>query len=247
MEGRYVGMPEYDPDDDVFFIFLEYQHRMFRVQLLSDLVCPALTDLPNLPAGYKLEEVDVTTEMSEVLRSWTVLTSGSVHFLCHGHGTSNLKLNSSDATIRVSESEPDHILKCALPSFRSRARVAYEYRMLKEIEQHPVPLPVVRTISDALEDKDGVFAFRLERLQEWNSSTDPARAIRDVTEKLHGQGFCHNDLRVPNLMRNENFPILIDFDRAGPVGGRIPSYLNFRDGNFSVTEDLAAMRFLKEI
>lgn len=244
MSAQYIGVPEYDSDDDVFFSFLEFQHQLFRIILKEDLICPDLLDLPNVPYGYRLEEMSISHEMDEVLRTSAMIRSGLVDYSRRQRPRypSNLTHYRSDATIRVPESEPDCIIKCALPSSRSRARVAYEYWMLNEIEQLPTPLPVVRIRGQALVDSQGIFAFRLQKLQEWDATADLSRSIRAVAKALHKRGISHNDLRRPNLLRDGQFPALIDFDRAGFIGSSVPTCVMSSSRKFSVNEDIKAMR-----
>lgn len=148
----------------------------------------------------------------------------------------------SSAMIRISDDDPDYVIKVAYPFLECRARVAWEYRMLVDIERLSVPLPVVRARGSALEDSQGVFAFRLEKLQEWNDGVHLCRSMHAATRALHQRGICHNDLRQPNLMRRGKDPVLIDFETAGYIGNEVPDYLNITAKRFSVTEDIAALK-----
>lgn len=76
-EAHYIGFPEYDNEDDLFFILLEFQHRLFRIILQEDLELPYMPDFPaGVPEDYRVEEVSVSDEMDAVLRSTRLVGSG---------------------------------------------------------------------------------------------------------------------------------------------------------------------------
>lgn len=177
------------------------------------------------------------------LRGWWVLGESVVAKVWVRNGLT-VQVSRSSAMIRISEDdhETECVIKFAYPFPQCRARVAWEYHMLAEIERLSAPLPVVRVQGAALEDSQGIFAFRLEKLQEWDDSVNLSRSMRAVIKALHKQGICHNDLRQANLMRRGKDPVLIDFETAGKIGGKVPDYLNMRDKRFSVRGDMAALK-----
>lgn len=76
-EPRYIGFPEYDNEDDLFFILLESKHRLFRIILKEDLELPHMPHFPaGVPEGYRVEEVSVSGEMDAVLGSTRLVGSG---------------------------------------------------------------------------------------------------------------------------------------------------------------------------
>lgn len=77
MEAQYIGFPEYDGEDDLFFILLEFRHRLFRIILKEDLEPPYMPEFPaGVPEGYRVEKLGVSNEMDKVLRSTRLVSSG---------------------------------------------------------------------------------------------------------------------------------------------------------------------------
>jgi serine/threonine protein kinase len=102
--------------------------------------------------------------------------------------------------------------------------------------------PVVRVQSDPLQDDDGIFGFRMEKLNKLDLSTAAKNIsrIENAFERLHKKEIVHNDISPSNIMLNDVGRItIIDFGRAGRAGTVIPACNtnNFDGSTFAIEQD----------
>ncbi len=229
---QFLATCMYDVDSDSYYTFLEFERHLYRVYWtdISKLQCPPLPDFPAMPEGVRLEKVHMDRAMQDLLQQSTTIGCGA------------------DAMVRILDTDASFVVKCAFPTATARARLRHEYRMLEFMRE--LPLPVPRIIGDVLKDDHGMFAFRLPRLDQWQSNVqkDLGTAMQELATQLHYYGICHNDLRKANLMQTQmSTPMLIDFGRSGIVGDPVPVYL--KDGMpgdrvFGFEDDLEAIHLL---
>jgi predicted Ser/Thr protein kinase len=183
---------------------------------------------PNFEDFSELKNVTVTpishsTSVKEIWSRSQVLTYGA------------------DSHIRTLKDNVDGypICKIAIDG-RQRSLIADEFSMLKEVLADGGP--VVRVHSDPLQDDDGIFGFRMEKLNKLDLDTaaNHISQIENAFKRLHRRDIVHNDISPSNIMLNGKGRItIIDFGRAGRAGTVIPAYKtnNFDGRTFAVEKD----------
>jgi serine/threonine protein kinase len=99
-----------------------------------------------------------------------------------------------------------------------------EFLILRRLSNSPAP--IVRIHLEPLENENGIFGFKMERLQPLNSQPLPTifDQIRTGIRKVHEAGVVHYDLSPSNIMLNGMGRVtILDFGRSGLIGDTIPT------------------------
>jgi serine/threonine protein kinase len=171
---------------------------------------------------FRLVPLKLTIEISTVWKSSALLAFGS------------------HASVRLVKTNPSLVVKIAQPTEKCRRLVEREFNIMHDLST----LDAVAQVEDQpLEDQDGVFGFRLERLNHVEPE-DLRKRIREVEgllDSLHKAGYCHGDCSPSNIMQNQKGRLVfIDLGFAGPLGDNVPegfSKLLFPGGLFTANVD----------
>lgn len=217
-KAEFVAAFEYGDVENTWWNFVEYQRRLYTITWTGTLTVrpgtmdfemklPDLKHFPKVEEGVGVELTAISTEMQSLL------------------ATTDHVMYGADFCIRSPIGTIDEVVKIALPKKGARARLQSEWAMLFLMSKLQLPVPRVR--GEPYADKDGVFAFRMERLKEW-SGTDKDQRKKDICrlkDLFHEHGICHNDLHRSNIMKREDGEaVLIDFGWTGLLGTTIPDH-----------------------
>ncbi|KAI5465151.1 hypothetical protein BGZ63DRAFT_402043 [Mariannaea sp. PMI_226] len=148
---------------------------------------------------------------SQVNKLWT--TSRVV-----GHG--------ADSHIRELNNCMDSFPICKVAiNERQRDLLREEFSLLRHLSTMPLSLPIVRTHPEPLQDKQGIFGFRMERLYHITPENllEYYDEMKTAIERIHQARVIHYDVSISNIMLNIDKHItIIDFGRAGYAGDQIP-------------------------
>lgn len=157
--------------------------------------------------GVELRRVDLSDEVSNVWISSKRLGFGS------------------SAVVRTLDGDGFPIVKIAHPNTDARQQVRHEYHVMRSLSHFD---GVADVDSDPLEDKDGIFGFRLERLSKIDIGELQMRSdeVRSLVKALHDIGYAHGDLSPSNVMVNKDGRlVLIDFSFSGLIGQRLAAHI----------------------
>lgn len=143
------------------------------------------------------------------------------------------------------------MIKMASQHVNAREYIQTEFQLLRMISTKD--LPIVKVYSEPLTDEQGIFGFRMERLD-----CIPAKKLRNylphienAVDQLHKAGIVHGDISIGNIMANEGEIRIIDFGLSGIVGEEIPSHhlQRIMTGleEFSTSTDLEKLRRIRSI
>lgn len=128
------------------------------------------------------------------------------------------------AQVRQLNGETDFpIVKIASKHVDARKHIQNEFDLLTTLCQITT---VVKIHGVALVDNQGIFGFRMEKLDEI-SIEDRLKYIgqvRDAVEEVHKAGVAHCDLSFSNIMKRKQKVKLIDFGLSGKLGETIAHY-----------------------
>jgi serine/threonine protein kinase len=131
----------------------------------------------------------------------------------------------SGAVIRSSDEADFPVIKIAHPDHEARQQLRHEFAFMKKVAGFP---GMAKFDSMPLQDEDGIYGFRQERLSEieFKDIGLYSNEVREVVRALHKLGYCHGDLSPSNVMRNENGQVvLIDFAFSGRIGDIVPQHV----------------------
>ncbi|KAK8121328.1 serine/threonine kinase family protein [Apiospora kogelbergensis] len=96
--------------------------------------------------------------------------------------------------------------------------------------------PVVHTCTEPLLDENGMFGFKMQRLQniEYRNLAVLKIELEEAIKQVHGAGIIHGDISPSNILQNSHGRItLIDFGRAGVLGEHVSQeHMRFREQHF---------------
>lgn len=132
----------------------------------------------------------------------------------------------ADSHIRVLSNCTDDFPICKVAiNDRQRRLVQEEVSILRFLSARSPGIPVAQIHPRLLEDDDGIFGFRMEKLNDVavEDMATHLDEIKGAVSQLHHAGVIHYDLSPSNIMLNMSGHVtLIDFGRAGYIGDRIP-------------------------
>jgi hypothetical protein len=190
----------------------------------------AVNDFSNTSrlSNFQLSPLKLSPEITSLWRSSKLL----------GFGT--------DACIRSEGTDSYPIIKIARPSDKGRQRTEREFRIMRSLSNISA---VARVASEPLIDGDGIFGFRLERLDKVSHEElkNRRQEVEDLLKTLHRAGYCHGDCSFSNIMQNkEGRLVLIDLAFAGTLGRKAyddaPKFM-FPEGLFTEEVDWRAVNF----
>ena len=131
----------------------------------------------------------------------------------------------SDACVRVEGESAHQVIKLAHPRPECRQRIQQEFEVMRRLSH----LSFVASIdTEPLMDHEGIFGFRLERLNKVDKEETTARKeeIKALLQQVHQAGYCHGDIHFCNIMkRSDGQLVLIDFAYAGALGEEVPAHM----------------------
>lgn len=135
----------------------------------------------------------------------------------------------SSAFVRILDEDSEFpILKIARPDEESREMIKREHDILKRLFQAGFS-SMPRFDPTPLEDAEGIFGFRMERLFNLDYLNAYSEDARKAVKELHSIGYSHSDLHSSNIMVDEQGKlVMIDFAFAGVLGEPLPAAPYFR-------------------
>ncbi|KJZ70777.1 hypothetical protein HIM_09827 [Hirsutella minnesotensis 3608] len=196
---------------------------------------PDLSTFPDL-TGATITEIAQSLAMRQV---WT-----QSEVIAHG----------ADSHIRELRTCSDDFPICKVANdWRQRQAIRDEFFILRRFSELDANIVVPRTHPDPLRDDEGIFGFRMERLQKipWGHSLSCLPALRKAVQQLHQARVIHFDLSPNNCMVNKyGNLIIIDFGRGGLIDNPVP--LHKQKGpkrnsemRYSIEQDLEGIERLK--
>jgi serine/threonine protein kinase len=155
----------------------------------------------------------------------------------------------ADSHIRTLHSCRDDFPICKVAiNGRQRSLLQEEFSILCHLSS--IGVPVVRTHREPLTDEEGIFGFRMERLDDidLNAAAKYIPDIETAINKIHQSGVVHHDISPSNIMLDQEGCIrIIDFGRAGYIGDNIPPYKNkgiklLANATFSIDADKNSLK-----
>lgn len=126
------------------------------------------------------------------------------------------------AQIRELNKETDFpIVKMASRHADARKYIENEFRVLRTLSRIS---SVVKIQGVALVEDQGIFGFRMEKLDEipTDDRLTYISQIKDAVEDVHKAGFAYCDLTFSNIMMKGHQVKLIDFGLSGTLGDAVP-------------------------
>lgn len=197
-----VTPPLYSKRHDTCYRYTVLDHEIYCVRWKGDWVA---MHIPH-EAIVSIEKIEQSPEYAAIMADTTLVTYGA------------------ECQIRSSTS-PDglSVYKMALPDdTAARKRLVNEHQILQALESHKL---TVQTDTQCLLDRDGVFAYRMERLETMPRHEILQRyaEIRVLLARLHTAGYVHGDFHPSNIMKTPNQELrLIDFGQGGQIGDKLP-------------------------
>lgn len=190
---------------------VDFQHKEFRVCWTGSwLKPPSLDEFPSLAeqTGATVEQISHSSAVDAI---WSRSRA-----IAHG-ANSHIRL--------LADSLDDFpICKVAIDN-RQRQMIADEFSLLRHLATRVPKARVVRTLSEPLQDEDGIFGFRMTRLKPitHDEVSGYYNDILEVLRHVHDAGVVHYDISWTNMMLDQDGQvILIDFGHAGLSGADIP-------------------------
>jgi hypothetical protein len=177
----------------------------------------------SLFTDFRLSPLQLSTEIMTIWK-------GSRHMpLAYG----------SHASVRSEGMDSKFVVKIAHPNDECRRLVEREFNIMRDLSGLDA---VAKVAGEPLTDKDGIFGFRLERLERVELEEFQARLqeVESLLDSLHDVGYCHGDCSFSNIMQNrEGKLVLIDMSFSGLLGSDAPEWFpNYMNPGSRYTADI---------